>query len=66
MAVLAITRDTVSDGDEAVMKLVFPADDEESRTGECARVVFDHGGDVIAVMEDDLPNGAKEAAIYRY
>ena len=66
LSVFTITRDTVSDSDDEIMKLVFPDIPEKEQLGEISRAVFDTSGSVIGLLEGDLPDGKEVAAIYRY
>lgn len=66
VGMLAATRDTVRDNEEPVTKLVFSDSYEEDGVGACGRAVFDQGGKVVGVLQDAMPNGASEAAVYRY
>lgn len=66
VGMLAVTRDTVTDNEEPVMKLVFPEDYTSGGIDVSGRAVFDQGGKVVAVMGGILPDGASEAALYRY
>ena len=66
LSVFTNTRDTVSDSDEEIMKLVFPDIPEKEQLGEISRAVFDTSGSVIGLLEGDLPDGKEVAAIYRY
>lgn len=66
VGMLMETRDTVSDSEDPVLKLVFTGSYDTDDITAVGRSVFDQGGKVVAVMCDALPDGASEAAIYRY
>src|SRR5690606_23804915 len=52
IGLLTTTRDSVGDGDEPVVKMVFSDDYETSDVTSCGRIVFDQGGDVLAVSKN--------------
>ena len=60
------TRDGVSDGNEAVTKLVFSEEYGKKGIGACGRAVFERGGKIVAALKDAMPLAASEAALYRY
>lgn len=66
VGMLVETMDTVSDSDEPVIKLVLPDSYIDEGVDVSGRATFDQGGRVVAVSKDSLPDGASEAAIYRY
>lgn len=60
------TMDSVSDSDEEVRKLSLSGEYTSSNIGTIARAVFDHGGKIVGVQGEIMPDGAKIAATYRY
>lgn len=60
------TRDTISDSNQEVVKIIFPEEYHVGRMADCARSVFEQGGIIIGVLRSALPRGATEAAVYRY
>lgn len=66
LGMLTVTRDTVSDGSDAVTKLVFHKSYHTNGMDVNGRLVHSQGGEVVAVLLEDMPEGAQQAAIYRY
>lgn len=66
VGLLTTTRDSVSDGEDPVVKMVFSDDYESSDVAACGRSVFSQGGSILAVSKDAMPGGVPIAVIYRY
>lgn len=66
LGMLAVTRDTISDGEAKAVKLVFPEHYNPGSVADIVRTVFDQGGAVIGIIKDDMLGGTSEAAVYRY
>jgi hypothetical protein len=66
LGMLTVTRDIVKDSNDAAMKLVFPEDYKKDGIDLCGRNVFDQGGKIVALLQGDMPENARQAAIYRY
>jgi hypothetical protein len=66
VGMLTITRDTVRDDEDPLTKLIFPEGYEEDGLEVCSRSVHDQGGKVMALLQEEMPEGAVAAAIYRY
>lgn len=66
VGILTETRDTVSDSEGPTTRLLFSDSYERDGVSSCGRTVFDQGGKVLGAFKDQLPDGASQAAIYRY
>ncbi len=66
VGMLMSTRDSISDSNRVITKLVFSDNYQKEDVAACARAVFDQGGKIIGVLSSALPSGASEAAVYRY
>lgn len=66
VGMLMETKDSVRDSNEAITKLTFSEHYAVDKVAKVARAVFDQGGRVIGILRGEMPNGAHEAAIYRY
>lgn len=63
---LTVTRDAVRDDDRSVTKLIFPSGYEKDGIEECGRAVYGQGGKITALLQDEMPDSAPLAALYRY
>lgn len=66
IGMLTSTRDSISDSNRIITKLVFSDNYQKENVSACARAVFDQGGKIVGVLRSALPSGASEAAVYRY
>lgn len=66
VGLLAITRDSISNNDDPVMKLILPGDYKKANLAECSRMTFDQGGSIVTLPRDAMPEGVSIAALYRY
>ena len=66
LGILTITHDTISDTNNEVTKVIFPAEYEKEQINSCATEVFKQGGKVIGVQQEATPRDMSVAAIYRY
>lgn len=66
VGMLTITRDAVRDDESSVTKLIFPEGYKKDGIEACARAVYDQGGTIMALLQEEMPNNVPVAAIYRY
>lgn len=61
-----MTRDLVNDSDDPAPRIVLSEEYTSSGIGPCSQDVFNRGGKVYGILIDDMPEGANQAALYRY
>lgn len=66
LGMLTKTRDSISDVNEVVTKIVFTERYVSDKIDALVRSVFDQGGKIVGVLRGDMPREAYQAAVYRY
>lgn len=63
---IAVTKDSITDSNDTIKKLVLTDGYKTNKIGRSARRVFDQGGAVLCTTKELMPSQVPVAAVFRY